>query len=408
MGTSFEVGSFTKDTSGTDNATQSITTSFQPKALRLECAQVTSDQTFTADFVIAIGFSDGTNHRSMWCGSENGVTTMNGNRLMSSTKCLTLVDPNSTAIIAEATVAFNATDFTLTWTENTDTTAFIINWCAIGGSDITDVEVGTFNQPSGTTVTQNVSTGVNTGDFLMLMSHQNSVENSVISTPVPCLGFAESSSGQGAASVIMGGTTTAVNDKIISNAHCLRYLSNSGTLGEAAFSQFTASGFDLDWTNNSGSGRAIYYMEIKGGVWEIGSEQTRTSTGDQTVTTTIKGAGLFLLSANTATINAFDDGARLPTGFSDGTNHKAIWQGGEDNVTTTNNDSYQSASHALVCAAEVGTPSVQDSIDSVEFTSSTVMTLGYDQADATARYFIWVIVEESIDPSSFTPRMVSY
>jgi len=401
MVTNVKVGSFVKNTGGVTNEKNTITgLGFTPKGIKFETSQNTADTTFQTTCVMSMGYSDGTNHRSIYTSAKHALTTTETYRYQNNTKAI-MIRASNGSLKAEGTVAFSAGQFEITWT-TADTTANIINYIVFGGDDLT-IEVGTTTEPTSNGSNHHAMQG--DSDFLMMASMQNATENSLKGNSAFAEGMCTASN-EGAATMWSDdAVTTTEAMRWLSSSHCLGIINTGDTFtGKASFSSFDGTGVNLTWTDTDGAARKIYYMAIKGGEWEVGLGTGKITTiGDVTVSTSFKPAAVMMISCGHPTNDAIQTQARFSSGFSDGTNHRGVWAGDKDAVTTTACQKYISDGHAIIWAEE-STPALQSTLDDVTFNSTPEMILHYDVVDSSARLFIWAILKEN----SFTPRMMTF
>jgi len=390
----FATGSFTKSTGGAP-ASQSVTgLGFEPKALILFSTQTTADDSITSHLEMAIGFSDGTNEKSMWGGSESLVATSDADRFSNSTKLLTLRDITSATsgdLLAECDLtSFDSDGFTINWTTN-NAVATKIKFIAYGG-DIT-VEVGSFTQP-GSTGTQNVATSLDTADFVLTLSAEVNTEDSLSTHAAITIGAATSSSNEGTAAIFdFDALSTTDGYRYQRTDRCNSIISTS-LLAQSEFTGFTSSGFDLNWTNISGSGRVFYYLTIKGGQWEVGNGNTPTSTGTQPYTTAFKPKGLGLFGFTRSATASISSHSTLVFGAADETNETCISISSQDAlsaVSFTHRNSSNTSCYSPISTSGSG-PTHVATLDSF---NDTDFTLDFTTVQASLFQFLWWICGDS-------------
>jgi len=394
----FKIGTFNKSTNTGTPVNQAITgIGFTPKALILFSTQVTAEDSNSAGLGFCLGFSDGTDERSIWTGSKDNVGISDGNRYASDSKIINLRSPSSGgALQAEADLkSFDADGFTLTWTTN-NASAFIIKYIAIGGDDIT-ADVFEFTQKT-STGSQSVSTSLNTADFVLLASIGNNVKNSVITSMLATVGMASGPSNEGATCVFAAdnaGTSVTNRFQRTNRVHLVGTNdSPQTTQAQAEFTNFTTTGFDLNYLNADASARYIFGLTIKGGTWEVGNDVTKASIGTQAYTTTVKPVGMFQFSTANIVNSLVATQTKLALGGSSGaTESEGVSVTDEDAQGTT--DSYRrSSSTYLMNLLNTTDGSVIDraSLDSF---NATDFTLNFNDADAIQREFIWAVLKEA-------------
>ncbi|MGH9922556.1 MAG: PKD domain-containing protein, partial [Nitrososphaerales archaeon] len=196
----FITGRFNKSTAPAP-ASQTISgLGFQPKALIL-FSDGSAVNGIQEHYNFAIGFSDGTNSRSLVLHSDDNSILSQAGRA-GGTRVLRLLSNGNPTVSAEATLtSFNADGFTLNWVTN-DASATKIHYIALGGSNLTNVRVNHFlaNTVAGN---QNV-TGIGfQPDFLMFINPRTTnAGNWQAVHAFAGLGFAKSATEEGAIAVL--------------------------------------------------------------------------------------------------------------------------------------------------------------------------------------------------------------
>lgn len=170
----------------------------------------------------------------------------------------------------------------------------------LGGSDLTDIEVGEFTSPTtGTTpFTADITTGITCTDdqaVLFLLGggrNTNDNDNSVDSD----LAFGVATSPTSRFAWLGGGDDTAAG--VAPNTVTKRWLVDAALYGNptgsfanvsrrADFDSWIASGFRIRWNAVSSVASRLYWLVIKGGQWKVLSGNTATSL----TTVVLTGAG---------------------------------------------------------------------------------------------------------------------
>ena len=289
MAVSAEVGTFTASTGG---ATTTVSTGFQPTALFL-ISHGKTDLTESAGSMLSVGFADGTRIVTYGFGGDDAAATSNvGSYEHSSTEAAAIF-ANGTSLATGGRVtgvAFNATpNFVLTFNA-TPAAAWQFSYIIFGGADFTNTYVGTTNIPT-TASTLNVTNAGFQGDtvFFIMPSYAGGSLSGIRGS----FGFATTSPGstkQWAISfgVNDGAITTNVKGKsLLTSSACVRtrtHTTDSTDLIVADFTQFTANGFDLNFTAVSGTAWPLTYLVLKGGHWDGGVTAKPTTATTQSVT----------------------------------------------------------------------------------------------------------------------------
>lgn len=140
-----KVGSFAKSTAAAPVSQSVSGLGFTPKAIIFFTAGPTA--TGFDDARPAVGFTTGASESySVSAASETGATTSNSARRMAA-KALTLVFWDATTSAECDLTSFGVDGFTVTWTTN-NARATVINYIAIGGADVTNAKVVTWQSPA--------------------------------------------------------------------------------------------------------------------------------------------------------------------------------------------------------------------------------------------------------------------
>ncbi|NJO82887.1 MAG: hypothetical protein HC828_08740, partial [Blastochloris sp.] len=198
---------------------------------------------------------------------------------------------SSTLYTAADFVSMDADGFTLNWVTvnaaEVGNPRKIFALC-IGGDDLTDVAVTTFELP--TTTGNHAVTGVGfEADCTLFYVHQYALATS--NAAAHCsFGAAKSSSERFA----MGfsepdNATTSDNNHVQKSDKCVAMpWTNGGSdamWNEADFVSHDSDGFTLDWSvANNGGGRYGIAVSMKGGQYKLGVETQKTSTGTKATT----------------------------------------------------------------------------------------------------------------------------
>ena len=390
-GVSTAVGGFTLPGATGDFSVTGL--GFEPKAIIFFSSCVGTEDTFQIHSCQHIGITDGTNDRCGYAASIDNVATADTYREFRNDACINFYSLASKTLNTRATLSsFDSDGFTLNFSTNISSTVEVY-YIAYGGNDLT-FEVGSFDTPTVTGV-QNVSTGLDTADFLFLVGGAggSSNENTLKDISLFSMGAASSATEQGA-------TSTRSNDNVgstesfryQSQSKCYAQPSSTGTLlDEAEFDGFTSSGFDVDWTTKDGTSRRIYYLTAKGGQWEVGRNTTKNSTGTQAYTTSFEPKSLCIFSAQSEAappvnhiLNSF--------GASDGTTNRGFVTFDENAQTTTDAGRLNSTTSCLNMTDF--TPALLDEAN-VDSFNPTDFTLDFTTADASQRPFIWWVVGDT-------------
>lgn len=162
-----------------------------------------------------------------------------------------------------------------------------VAWLALGGTDVTNVAVGNFQEP-GATGTQDITgLGFNPadGDLLVIWCANGVSVNTGASDLKWCLGACTSNADEHVAAV---GSEEAAADMDTYNygksGSVIVILDDTGAVvAEAEFSAWITDGFRLNWIAAPSSTRDYCYAVVKGPKFKVGESAVRTTTGTHSV-----------------------------------------------------------------------------------------------------------------------------
>ncbi len=391
-------------------------TGFQPKALLIFSTNDLHTDGYGSQYRMTMGFSDGTNDRSISTKSVDAKNPTIAKRILSDVHIIKRYDEStgtSNTIEAQAEVnKFHGDGFELTW--SVDTRIHCCNWymdyLAIGGDDIKNVTISTIT--SGTATGSKMYTGLGfKPDFIMFLYDRKSGNASSTNAGFG-MGFAaaNSLSSPGATCLkqasLMGisedGQTTSDTARAQRTDRAIYVLqpndaSSSTPDAEALFEGFNSDGFTLNWIDlPTDTNDKFYYMAIKGGKWDVGKLDVPTATAP--VTQSISGLGftpkgLLLTSFNNASATGIIAHNRISIGASDGTNKASIWSGDKDNVSPSVSALYVDAVKVirLVTEATTASSSTKNAEADLQTFDTSGFTLNWTTTDpAFAREVIYI------------------
>jgi hypothetical protein len=214
----------------------------------------------------ALGFTDGTNQGTIAVNSVNGAGTSNTHRYQRTNHCISWLNDSTGAIQMQAEiVSFAADAFTVRIKDvSTDQRVYYL---ALG--NVTAV-VGAFNQRT-STGGQSITGLAFDPQALLTMSVQIAAAATVQDQNRLMIGAA----GGGSAGASWAGD--ADNEGVTINARRqtaqgvvlfadpAAAFASSTVVAQAAFTQFTTGGFDLNWTTADATARQVLYVAFLGG-----------------------------------------------------------------------------------------------------------------------------------------------
>lgn len=281
-----------------------------PKVIILFASAVTN---MSDGYRNSMGFADTTTEfqRAVGWSTQDAVSTSNSARVNSDQNIFRAIGDGGAEHVSLELTSVATGQFTVTYTANTATSTYPIHGIALGGTDVTNVHVGSFNSLT-TTGTQDITAPGWTPDMLFFMSAGT---GTTLNTPVDGarIGFgAASSNAKRSTSTVasrdnVGTSSTGRKDAVDKCLQILEVVGNVTSLSlEADLSQKLATGFRLSYSIAPATAQTIFYLAIKGGAWDVSTSTSATSTGNQTVTTPFQPKGLISWSvrANDANFNS--------------------------------------------------------------------------------------------------------
>lgn len=288
----------------TINTTISITCGFQPKALRFTWVGIdapvsgTSNTSTTKDEVRGVGFASSTTSRRAVCTySQDGLTAAACRSIWSDTCCIIFII--TTGIIAKIDInSIDSNGFTLIVDQalGLGQGPYLVKWEAWGGSDITNVTIGSIAEPAAVGTQNYTATGFVASPFVpdqcvMLAGVQTVNATDTIQTQDSGLymGFATSTSTSNNI-VLVGnsddGSLTMDTDNYAFTGECaaMTVIAGGNTTCRARLSAYGTDLFTLNWLARATTNRRSIYMAIKGGLWTAGNTTIDGSTLNATAT----------------------------------------------------------------------------------------------------------------------------
>ena len=393
QGLSVRVGSFAKITT---TGTQTISgLGFQPKAIIFFWSRNTTNATAEAPRSQGIGFTDCTNQRAVAVAEDDNAGTSNAGRYRTENNVIVILSNGNPTVGSRATfTSCNADGFTINWAAS-EARADIINYIAIGGSDVTNVRAGTFTLAPATGI-QNI-TGVGfQPNFIMFLWGFTEFLNSLAARLQIGMGLADYNNNQGS-------ILNCVADNNSSNA--TKYsqqrtdnvilLSTTACAQDAlaAFSGFTADGFQLNVSDAPAANTPIFYLAIRGGSHAVGNFLQPTATGIQTISGLGFQPNLVLLFSHNKTAavitlavpSTFSIGAAIST-----TSRAAVW-GQSRNVDPSNAAVYTDNTKVIIMRTLSGIGGTGTINAQADFNGFTIdgFQLNWTTVDATQRQMIY-------------------
>ena len=299
MALSVETGLFVADTA---DAVTTVSSSFQGKAIILFGNPLTASSSGDAgNAAFSYGFSDGTNHRCIAWAGDTGVGATNVGRSWRTDSALDiLTDGTPTSARRITGISFGATSFDITW-DGTPAAAYRVGYMLLGGSDITNVIVGThtLDTATGPDSISGLAFQPNFGIFIHSMM-------TAAGTSVRAgggIGFATSATKEFAMAwnVDDAQTMAATFDSVgyvNAAATMAAILDGAETVDLLAdFTSWDSGGVTFNISNAPTAAWQVGYLLIKGGQWDVGTANLAASPFSVT-SMTFQPKGLFMGATN--------------------------------------------------------------------------------------------------------------
>lgn len=383
---SSKTGSFALNTSTGNQSVSGL--GFQPKAIIFIGNNLTADGGAANAYILlgmAVSSSSRVAHSFF---SIDFLVTSDGGKSIVATKCISMSNASDTVILDADFVTMDADGFTINIT-TTDGVAYIMNYIALGGSDLTNVAI--FNGTTKTTTGSQAYTGLGfQPDAMFLLCSSAATLPLTNNSALGGLGVASSGSAEGALGIRMGATVTPQITEKTQKTPKIMDTSNGGAIFYSAdVTSFDSDGFTFNYSTATGTARNFFALCLKGGQFKVGAFNQSTSTGNQAVTDPgFQPNGLVLFSWNAATSSSILEDSRTTIGAADSASSRfTTWAGDQDNVAVTECNSILDRDKIIGMYNHPGT--LQTEADLVSFDSGG-FTINNSTVDATAREIVYM------------------
>jgi len=219
--------------------------------------------------------------------------------------------------------------------------SYPIHGIAFGGTDITDVKVGTITTPT-TTGNQDYNIAMDSPDMIFFMTTGAGATTNIFGNGGRVAFGAVSSNARRAA------ITTAARDELPTSdtgrkSHSAKAITmldcvtnTTSTVLEADMTLKLSTGFRLNYTAVPSTQIPLFYLAVKGGSWDVGTQNSATSTGNQTITTQFQPKALMAFSTQVSSSNVVGTHSAFMLGSATTTSETGcIWYHDTDNVASS-------------------------------------------------------------------------
>lgn len=404
MALSAKVGVFTANTVTGNQPVTGV--GFQPKALIFFAGNLTADGN-GAGGMQALGFAASSSQREAVASAlDDGVGSSNSG-IDLATACIVLLTDGTPTVDAIADfVTMDVDGFTINWTD-APASAVKINYIALGGSDITNVEVGNWTGPTTAGIPKDhPKTGMAFQPDMVLFAPARNV--TATGTAVTGANGLSGFTKFGGTFQQVGMARATPDASTTNNRQYERIdkalVSVSTVLAlEATAVSFNSDGWTLNFTTVATSSVLIPYLAIKGGQWKFGSDSTPTATGSQVksgigfVPRLLMVFGLFSSASTSLGVNvSSNEGVGAASSAAAA---RAISLGVASTGLVAKN---RAADAKIISAIDSGLTLRQEA--SVTSLDADGWTLNFTTVQGTAREYLWLAAGEvSSPPVNSTP-----
>src|ERR1043166_5741007 len=293
-----------------------------------------------------------------------------GSQFVTAAKCIH--NEGSVVNYSADFISMDSDGFTVNFT-TANATAYVVNYMAIGGTDLSNVTIKSFTAP--TVTGNNAQTGVGfKPDAIIFIGESVSAGG---------YGFVSSTTARGASSSDMG---NFARYQRTSKAYV--EISSTSVVFEADLVSFDTDGWTLNFTTVTAGSPTLYALCLKGADFKAGNLLQKTSTGTQATT----GVGfqptglLFSTVMNTASTTIDSVASALEIGAASDTTHRGEASATREGTPENNANLNRAASYISLNTGSGTTQALADlsSFDADGF------TLNFTTADATAREILYL------------------
>lgn len=335
----FKSGQFTKTITTPAPVSQAVTgVGFQPKAIIFNLSGSNGNDSFDNSHRMGFGIATASTSATICSSGQNAqATTSARHRHGAAGDCILIINLGGTIAAAAQLTSFDSDGFTLNWSDN-NVTGFLINYIAIGGTDLTNAAVANWTMPTSTG--NKAVTGVGFQPDLVLHFHSGiaTTGNASLANGEIGLGAMGKNGNQWANHFLsLDNVATTDTQRTQLTDQTLAATDNSLAHSmKASYVSMDSDGFTTNFTTAPATAGKVDSLCLKGGSVKVGS--FNKSTGAAPVSQSITGLGFspkgfFVASDQLATFASPAAGALLGVGASDGTGEISSWIGDQNGVS---------------------------------------------------------------------------
>ncbi len=403
-------GNFTKRTT---TGSQSVTgLGFKPRAVIFTWTLLSGVSPLTGNSGNSIGkgFATGSSNEralSTWDASQSIISNSAAGRATYNNASVVFQNTTNGTVVAVADLTSMDNDgFTLNWSLMTDAAAHTIHYYAISEEIATNATVNTFSLTTGTGNLSVTNAGFQP-NFVMMMTGGTTSHGSNTNELTYSLGVATNSTDEwavaGRSDHAVGTGDTCSNQRTNAVIAYIGSLVNCATFSEDAyadFTQFTASGFDINKSNAPAAIMDVFYLAISGPSFKVGNFNKPTAPASQTVTgvgfqpTGVSFASWGLVADN---VNV-DPQSNLSLGSSSGFGAQGAVSKSSLDGNSTTSPGMRSTTGSTISTIETDAETTTGDA-SLTSLNNDGFTLNWSVADITAdQYLYWAVGPAGVYP----------
>lgn len=372
---------------------QSVTgLGFQPKLVLFYTINRTTDGTDTIGPYAAYGAAVSSTNRFA-LGSDD----ITGSAWQTASKCVTMQNAGTITYQADF-VSMDSGGFTINW--STVSSGVIVQYLALGGTDLASVTIQEFTCPAATGNQSTTGVGFKPDAVLFF-----SVGNPTAPPSHDDVGGNQQGCGcmTSAAQWVSAYGNSANSDSYQGTASCIAIVQNDAKSMEAKYVSLDSDGFTLNWTTVS-SGAYVWAICLKGPQFYAGSFSKPTATGNSSVTGLgfQPAAELFSTFGHTATTAILSNSNNIKNSFGAAVSSTQRGMQGNDGYPSSQYNVMDRTKCVEFYSSASGSSTVLGAADFVSQDSGG-FTLNWTTVDASAEQILYLAIGPASSGTAFMP-----
>jgi len=347
---------------------------------------------------IGIGICDdsGTGH-FVGAKDENGETTTNATRRWHSGACIGRINHGTNGFEFHASAVSNASwpsgSFRIS-VDDAPSSASIVHYMLLGGSDFDNISIGNFFIGSGDSTTTINSLGHDLDGLMLFSVMSNNASDVNENDGQLSIGFYDGTNQMCTDFIFDDAQTTTRTHRAQSNVNILRKMNSSGSQNGDSTVAFVTGGFELTNGDTYSSDALCLYIGMEGPQFNVQSVNTAATASPTDIVSGSVGFSpdaLFMMSVLHPSADVVNQGnAWFIFGATDGTGESVAGVFSEDGEGTSDSNKYQNDGAFFISCSQSGT--LDQEIVFKSFDSDTYTLSQTDATNATInRMFIMAI-----------------